>query len=321
MRASLASLSLLLLLAVRPLPALAQSFNLIINGSFEQGSKPGIDLPLVPGSRDIPGWQILGPVDYIGTFWVSSDGARSVDLDGTPGPGAIAQSFATQPGKNYEVAFDMAANTDGPPKIKRMNVIVAGTTREFDFDMTGHSKSAMGWQRKSFVFRAIAASSTIEFISLSRRGNWNGAGIDNVSVGATAKDATAPAPPEQLTTPLQQTPAPTAAPTAHFSRATDLSGIWIGDYPTKALRVRVEVSGSNTVATFIDSDGYVPAGKISWYGKNTGRTFFVRQVCAKRNYGDPLWKLGTVVVESPSAFTLFLTGCGNPKIAFRRAAR
>jgi choice-of-anchor C domain-containing protein len=307
--------------------ARADGPNLLINGSFEQGPRVGSSLPLGTGSRVLPGWEVTGPVDYIGSFWVSSDGARSIDLDGTPGPGSIAQTFATEPGKNYEVAFDMAANTDGPPQVKRMTVSVGGVVREFDFDMTGHSKTAMGWQRKSFVFRAAAAKTTLEFASLSRRGNWNGAALDNVSVVATAKSAVAPATPATAApTPTPAaTPAPTAAPTRRLpapriihSAVTDLSGIWIGTYPTKPLRVIIVARGADTTAMFLDSDGYVPAGKVSWTGKNTGRTFFVHQICAKRNYVDPAWKLGTVVVANPNAFQLFVTGCGNARIDFRR---
>ncbi|MDP9018017.1 MAG: choice-of-anchor C family protein [Candidatus Eremiobacteraeota bacterium] len=322
MRSFLAGITLLLTLAMLTPGVQAQSGNVLINGSFEQGPKVGSSLPLTTGSRDIPGWVVTGPVDYIGSFWVSSDGVRSIDLDGTPGPGAIAQTFSTEPGKNYEVAFDMAANTDGPPQIKRMTVAVAGTVREFDFDMTGHAKTSMGWQRKSFVFRAVTGKTTLEFASLSRRGNWNGAGLDNVSVTATSKGpdaASTAAPPAPVATPAPA-PSPVAkvAPRIIRSSVTDLSGTWIGNYPTKPLHVNIAARNGDTVATFLDSDGYVPVGKISWSGKNTGRTFFVRQVCAKRGYSNPTWKLATVVVANANAFQLFITGCGNAKIDFHR---
>ncbi len=286
----------------------AQSANLLTNGSFEAGREPGVSRALYAGSRDIDGWVVTAPVDYIGTFWQASNGRRSVDLDGTPGPGAIAQTFKTTPGQTYLVGFDMAANTDGPPRIKRMLVSVAGVRHEFDFDMMGHSKAAMGWIHHEFTFVAESPASTLSFSSLSVRGNWNGAALDNVSVTAATSAVRAPA------------PASPVAISTIVSAATigDLSGTWLGRYPGKNARVRINQKGRHVTATLLESDGYVPAGKTSWYGENTGHTFFVRQACAQRNYTAPVWKLGTVVVESPASFSLFVTGCGNAKISFSR---
>ena len=159
------------------------SRNLIINGSFEDGVPTGSWKPLNTSSSDITGWTVVsGRVDYIGTYWQASAGVRSIDLDGTPGPGALAQSFATTAGSKYRVSFDLAGNPEGPPRLKLLAVVVAGQTHTFTFDISGHSKTSMGWTTQTFSFQANAPQSTLEFKSLDEAGNWNGPVIDNVIV-------------------------------------------------------------------------------------------------------------------------------------------
>ena len=148
--------------------------NLIVNGSFEVGPDPGpagfVTLPGV--STAITGWTVTREgIDYKGTFWVASDGSRSLDLDSSPGFGGIMQTFATTPGVNYLVTFDMAGNPYWDPQlndpaIKYMRVEAAGQSADFSFDVTGHSFGAMGWVTNSWRFTAIGSSTTIEFCSL-----------------------------------------------------------------------------------------------------------------------------------------------------------
>jgi hypothetical protein len=78
---------------------------LITNGSFETSSVDPT-LNVAPGATDITGWTVTR--DYIGyadsassdpsLVWQAFDGTRSLDLDGTPRVGGIAQTFATQVG-------------------------------------------------------------------------------------------------------------------------------------------------------------------------------------------------------------------------------
>ena len=98
------------------------STNLLQNGSFELGPDPGFYLPLNPGDTSINNWAVIsssvpggggGGIDYYGTGWVSSDGSRSLDLNGTPGVGGIYQDFTTKPGLKYVVSFDMAGHPSG----------------------------------------------------------------------------------------------------------------------------------------------------------------------------------------------------------------
>lgn len=72
----------------------AHATNLIRNGSFEIGVSPGSYLPLGVGSTAIQGWIVIrGGIDYYGTGWISADGSRSLDLNGTPGVGGVALNY------------------------------------------------------------------------------------------------------------------------------------------------------------------------------------------------------------------------------------
>lgn len=169
--------------SARPIAVPPAQGNLLVNGSFETGAAIGSWKALQAGSSDIAGWQVVtGRVDYIADYWSAADGTRSIDLDGTPGPGGIAQTFATNPGSFYRVSFAAAGNPDGPPRIKRLRVTVAGQAHIYEFDIAGRSKAAMGWASRSFTFRALGPRATLEFDSLDGQGNWNGPVVDDVAV-------------------------------------------------------------------------------------------------------------------------------------------
>jgi choice-of-anchor C domain-containing protein len=168
--------------------------SILVNGSFEEGPAVGGFLNLAGGATAIPGWIVTGEgIDYVGRYWVSADGLRAIDLDGSarsratpPHPqGGIAQTFATTPGTRYRVTFDMAGNPNRPPAVKPMRVSAAGEQAEFTFDITGRSGSDMGWVSKSWEFTANDGSTTLEFRSLTVSPlTGYGAAIDRVSVVA-----------------------------------------------------------------------------------------------------------------------------------------
>ncbi len=159
--------------------------NLLVNPSFEQGRPAGRFITLKPGSTDLPGWSIGGhSIDVVGNYWKSSHGSKSIDLFGS-GPGRIAQSFATRPGRTYRVVFDLAANPECGSKTKIVHVDIAGVIRKtFSASSTGHNRSRMGWQRQAFNFTALGARSTIHFISKADpTGSTNcGPALDNAGV-------------------------------------------------------------------------------------------------------------------------------------------
>ncbi|TRU68779.1 MAG: choice-of-anchor C family protein [Microcystis viridis Mv_BB_P_19951000_S69] len=158
-----------------------QAANLIQNGSFETATvNPGSFLQLDAVSTVITGWTVSqGAIDYIGTFWQASEGARSIDLQGLAS-GTIEQTFNTTIGATYRVTFDLAGNPTGNPTIKEMRVSAGGNSADFSFDITGKSPSNMGWVSKSWDFTANSTTTTLEFSGLGN--STVGAALDNVSV-------------------------------------------------------------------------------------------------------------------------------------------
>lgn len=186
------ALAAMVLLAIAPMSARA---DMVQNGSFEIGTNPGGSfLELNAGSTAITNWTVIGggvrAVDYIGGYWVASDGSRSLDLNGRPGPGGVEQAISTTLGNTYLVTFDMAGNPDGGPTIKTMDVSAIGVatqTQSYAFDITGRTRSNMGWAPQEFTFIADAPSITLRFMSTvvylgdSTNVGW-GPALDNVSV-------------------------------------------------------------------------------------------------------------------------------------------
>ena len=169
-------------------PGTTSGVNLIRNGSFESGTAAlNKYLPIKPNSIAIDDWTVTtGQVDYIGAEWKASDGKRSIDLDGTPGPGGIAQTFATVPNQRYQVTFDLAGNSllsfrDSFP-IKQVRVSAAGQSADFSYDVRGRNYGNPSWQPETWTFTATGTQTTLVFSSLSPADNYLGAIIDNVAV-------------------------------------------------------------------------------------------------------------------------------------------
>jgi choice-of-anchor C domain-containing protein len=141
----------------------------------------------------MPGWVVTGEgVDYVSSgYWVSSDGMRAIDLDGsarsakTPPyvQGGIAQVFNTKPGVRYRVTFDLAGNPNQLPEVKRFRISAAGQSTEMSFNAKGKTGRSMGWQRTNWTFTAKDTTTRLEFLSLTVSPQTGfGAAIDNVSV-------------------------------------------------------------------------------------------------------------------------------------------
>jgi len=158
--------------------------NLIKNGGFDLGPQPSYFATYAKGSAAIPRWVVtMGTIDMIGPNWHDADGGKSnIDLDGTPGPGAIAQSFATARSGSYMVAFALAGNPECGPAVKRLMVTAASTIRRYSFDASHTSDTHMGWQTKSFSFKAGGSRTTLTLTSLDPKGSLCGPAIDAVRV-------------------------------------------------------------------------------------------------------------------------------------------
>jgi choice-of-anchor C domain-containing protein len=160
--------------------------NLLMNGSFEERNPPTTvsHLEAGVGDKSITGWTIEeNSIDHVFTYWPASDGLFSIDMSGAMF-GVISQTIPTVPGKLYEVRFDLAGNPypGQSTDIRSVQFEVAGTTNRFDFDITGHSFTDMGWETNCFAFVATSTSETLRLRGL----NWQptGAAIDNVGVYA-----------------------------------------------------------------------------------------------------------------------------------------
>ena len=179
-----AALSLL-----RGQPGRLEPGNLLQNGSFEDGPNPGSFITLSAGSTDIPGWKVTrGSVDYIGSYWTASQGARSIDLDGSPGAGTIQTSFPTTPGLRYQVSFDLSGNSQCDAAVKQVMVVVDYVAWTFSFDTDGQPPGSR-WSRESLSFVARDRSTALEFRSPDDDSAQCGAILDNVAAAAVGAAA------------------------------------------------------------------------------------------------------------------------------------
>ena len=187
------ALSAALLLLPATAPFAQPSASLIRNVSFDEGPGTRAFLNLIGGSTALPGWVVTGEgVDLVGAgYWRSADGTYAIDLDGsarsrtTPpfARGGIAQTFATKPGKRYQLTFDLAGNPNRGPTRKPLKISAAGESVEFVFDATGKTGRNMGWVTKTWTFTARGDSTTLEFTSLTQPPETGyGAAIDRVAV-------------------------------------------------------------------------------------------------------------------------------------------
>lgn len=157
----------------------------IVNGSFELGVNPPSNnfTTLGAGSTNITGWTIGGGgVDWIGTFWQASDGARSLDMTAITA-GRISQDIATVVGQRYVVSFDLAGNPNpsGGPTLKSLDVSInGGGLANYTFDTSGFSSGNMGWVSNRYSFIADSATSRLTFAS--NNGFASGPALDNVTI-------------------------------------------------------------------------------------------------------------------------------------------
>jgi choice-of-anchor C domain-containing protein len=169
------------------------------NGSFETSSLGDIGgfTTLSTGSTAITGWTVTsGNIDYIGTYWQSFDGNRSLDLNGLV-PGSIAQTFDVVSGQTYQVTFYLAGNPAGGPTPKTLQTSAGATVVLSSFDTTGHDLQNMGWTPVSFDFTANGTTETLTFLSTTTGDSGNltyptafGPALDDVSVTAVPEPST-----------------------------------------------------------------------------------------------------------------------------------
>ena len=153
------------------------------DGDFALAPNPGAYTTYKRGSAAIPGWVVTkATIDLIGTYWLAPGRRRSIDLDGTPGFGAVAQTFATIPGKRYVVSFLLSGNSDGAPTVKSMRVSAAAASADFRFDSAAGSAQHGNWLPKTMSFVATHPATTLQFRSLDTTGGICGPVIARIAV-------------------------------------------------------------------------------------------------------------------------------------------
>jgi hypothetical protein len=182
----------------------------VVNGTFAgTGSS-------VYNATDIPGWTTLAPIDWISYTdnWPGPDASavNSVDLDGSPGPGAITQTISTTAGQYYTLSFwlNVNPNYDYLPNPKVLTVTAGSTSSQFSKSLPTYPQGVNGpvfpnnvyntpgvlapyvanWSQETLGFTATGSTTAITFTSDSPSplpGSvftypYNGAVITDVSV-------------------------------------------------------------------------------------------------------------------------------------------
>lgn len=153
--------------------AQAAPVELIVNGNFETTVNGDVDGYRVvgSGSGDIVGWTVGNTsVDLIKGGYGAISG-NSIDMLGTPGPGALSQAFSTVAGTNYLLSFDLSRN-GGDSSLLSVSFNGGAQTTFTGTDTITHY---------TVDYTATSASTTLEFLSANVVAN-SGAVIDNVSV-------------------------------------------------------------------------------------------------------------------------------------------
>lgn len=153
--------------------------NLVVNGSFEQGTA---------------GWHAQD-VEVLENYWQNAAGIASVDLTATL-PGSIWQYIPAVSGHWYKLRFAMSGNCGhfiGPPRpytlIKTMTFNWGAVSDIVSFDVTGHTFADMGWEYHEYVTQASTSSMLLFFAPADSYLDY-GPALDDVSVTEIPEPAT-----------------------------------------------------------------------------------------------------------------------------------
>ena len=161
----------------------------LVNGGFEDPVTVQYTT-LNHGNLSLTGWTIgLEGVDVSGPsnpFLIGApyEGSQYLDLDGSPGPGMISQTFATTAGMEYRLKFAYAMaypNTLSASAAVR----VYDSTGNLLSDLVSHSASIPGnlaWVAYDAPFTANGNLTTLEFRSESGVFSYGGLLLDGVEI-------------------------------------------------------------------------------------------------------------------------------------------
>jgi choice-of-anchor C domain-containing protein len=150
---------------------------------------PGFEIPYITNAPyvslvegdSISAWMALGSIDLISAnYWNAAEGGQSVDLDGC-GMGGVTQVVPTRAGAAYELCFALAANPDGPPSIKKLEVLWDGRrVAMLTVSSAGSTRQRMRWTYHRYEVVGRGGTSVLTFRSLTE--GCYGAVIDDVKL-------------------------------------------------------------------------------------------------------------------------------------------
>jgi choice-of-anchor C domain-containing protein len=137
------------------------------NGNFEQNSfGNSASYNVRPGNTGITGWTVIsGDVDYCYlACWTAYSGDASLDMAGNEA-GAIAQTFDTVAGDDYEVDFALSGNWGDYPDPKDLLVSAAGTSQNYYYNTNPATQTPSNpeWVTEQFFFTATSSETTLSF--------------------------------------------------------------------------------------------------------------------------------------------------------------
>lgn len=153
----------------------------IANGGFEA---PGTFSGGFQNTTTLSGWSVTGNVDLINSYWTPSEGAYSLDLNGSGSSAAISQLVTgLTAGAVYEILFDMSGNPAGPPPTKSVQVSTDEASGNYTYDTVanGTTLGNMMWETMSLSFTAAGTSTTLTFLSTQSATSY-GPALDNIRI-------------------------------------------------------------------------------------------------------------------------------------------
>ncbi len=153
--------------------------NLLINGDFEADiasiTGPNFYTTVNAGQPGIFGWTVGGTsVDLIIAPYYGAITSVSVDLDGTPGPGTLSQSFNQVVGQTYTLVWDYFRNPPGSNLGVKFGDLSPVTYTNVSL-LTSYVTESLTY---------VAASTGVASLTFTSSGGSGGPTIDNVSVTA-----------------------------------------------------------------------------------------------------------------------------------------
>ena len=185
------------MISVNALPALGAVS--IANGGFEDTPFTPDDYTIIAAGNEPTGFgwtvgenSIDGLNNYEGGLGYDST-LQYVDLNGTPGPGTISQTFQSVLGQSYDLAFAYSHNMDISSATGRWSILDGAVTL-FSGNFT-HTNSSVGqgslnWLLSVSSFTGNGSLLTLLFEQIGPPDGNAGVFLDSISIAETPEPST-----------------------------------------------------------------------------------------------------------------------------------